>query len=145
MDRMPDKLNKNETKIKVTSSVETSTQAVSYNPKVYDEPILIQIQLSPPQMLQKRYHRYHPFILPIASAFTAILLLILVCSILPSVNGGCHKKKIIYKKIKIKLPFLATKKVKVVEKFKVPFQVLVAVPVYFKFPIKVCINLFGAI
>lgn len=53
------------------------------------------------------------------------------------VDGGCHKKKIIYKKIKIKLPFLATKKIKVIEKFKVPFQVLVAVPFYFKFPIKV--------
>lgn len=45
-----------------------------------------------------------------AFLFSILLFIVLVCTLLPYVDCGCHKKKIIYKKIKIKLPFLATKK-----------------------------------
>ena len=103
-----------------------------YSIRLYEaQPIL----LNEPKTKSFRFRNvlYTDYMIVILS----VLLIIILITFITSVNCKCYKKKILYKKFKIKLPFIATKKVKVVEKIKLPFQVLVAAPFYFKFPIKV--------
>ena len=63
------------------------------------------------------------------------VLILIQCPV--EIDSKCSSKRIVYRRLRLKLPVIATRNIRVIEKLNFPMHVLVGVPFFFNIPVKV--------